>query len=126
MRKSQPFNCDVCGAERKETNHWFVAVPSVDSATEPFKIYTWKAARFNRLLEMRTSKKAGAKHVCGQRCLLLLVDQLTSSTLPAQTLKADAAPENPADGSTLILRPPLGRDGRPPEEQEKADDQHTQ
>lgn len=27
--KRESFTCDVCGAEKKETNHWMVMVPSL-------------------------------------------------------------------------------------------------
>ncbi|HEY2861067.1 MAG TPA: hypothetical protein VGJ21_21840 [Terracidiphilus sp.] len=58
----QAISCDVCGAEKKQTNHWYVAC---ELAGE-LRVGGWNS-------RMRT--RAGAKHLCGQKCLHKLVDE---------------------------------------------------
>ncbi len=58
----QAISCDICGSEKKQTNHWFVAY---DQAGE-LRVSGWNSR--NRL-------RPGAKHLCGQTCLHKLVDE---------------------------------------------------
>jgi hypothetical protein len=66
------YRCE-CGAERKETNHWFAAVPNhMGSVT----FYLWERARALELLDM-----PGTVHLCGQRCADRLNDLFMSGKL---------------------------------------------
>jgi len=64
----QAISCDICGAEKKQTNHWFVAS---EQAGE-LRVSGWNA---------RNKLRAGTKHLCGQTCLHKLVDEFLAGTL---------------------------------------------
>ena len=76
----QAISCDVCGAEKKQTNHWYVAC---DQGGE-LRVSGWST---------RNRMRAGSKHLCGQTCLHKLVDEFISRTLEgrAPSLSVDAA-----------------------------------
>jgi len=57
----QAISCDICGAEKRQTNHWFIAS---EQAGE-LRVSGWNA---------RVRMRAGAKHLCGQTCLHKLAD----------------------------------------------------
>ena len=75
----QAISCDICGTEKKQTNHWFVAQ---DRGAE-LRISGWNS---------RGRSSAGAKHLCGQTCLHKLVDEFMARTIAArpQTVAAEA------------------------------------
>ena len=64
----QAISCDICGAEKKQTNHWFVAY---ESAGE-LRVSGWSTR--NRL-------RPGTKHLCGQACLHKLVDDFMARVI---------------------------------------------
>jgi hypothetical protein len=64
----QAISCDICGAEKKQTNHWFVAY---EQAGE-LRVSGWISR--NRL-------KADAKHLCGQACLHKLADDFMARVI---------------------------------------------
>ena len=64
----QAISCDICGTEKKQTNHWFVAY---DQGGE-LRVSGWSSR--NRL-------RPGSKHLCGQTCLHKLVDEFMAQTL---------------------------------------------
>ena len=88
----QAISCDICGSEKKQTNHWFVAY---DQAGE-LRVSGWNSR--NRL-------RPGSKHLCGQTCLHKLMDDFLAKDLagrgqPAAMAKCEAeAPRPDADGS---------------------------
>lgn len=69
MSTKVAFTCDVCGAERKETNHWFV----VEVTNRGFHLHDWAWA----VRECEIDKQ-GVKHVCGQACAHKLLDEFMS------------------------------------------------
>ena len=76
----QAISCDICGTEKKQTNHWFVAY---DQAGE-LRVSGWNSR--NRL-------RPGSKHLCGQTCLHKLVDDFMARALAVrpQTSAAEEA-----------------------------------
>ena len=81
----QAISCDICGTEKKQTNHWFVAY---DQGAE-LRVSGWNSR--NRL-------RPGSKHLCGQTCLHKLVDDFLARTLSSRMSKAaqnDAEDEMP-------------------------------
>ena len=64
----QAISCDICGTEKKQTNHWFVAY---DQGGE-LRVSGWSSR--NRL-------RPGSKHLCGQTCLHKLVDEFMARAL---------------------------------------------
>jgi len=66
MAQRSIFNCDICGAEQAETNHWFIAVFLINP----------------RRMELRTLKGnensiLGAEifHLCGDQCVMKTVNR---------------------------------------------------
>jgi hypothetical protein len=57
--------CDVCKAERKQTNHWWLV--HIDDGG--FHIAPW---------DDKKAKRKGMKHVCGQGCLQGMQDKWSS------------------------------------------------
>lgn len=66
------YICDVCGAVRGETNHWFVG--AVTGGVQP--------ALF--IEGFRVCDNTNVKHLCGQKCAHALLDRwLTTGSLEA-------------------------------------------
>jgi hypothetical protein len=51
----QAINCDMCGAEKQESNYWFVAYEQGGE----LKVRGWESPQNSR---------KNAKHLCGQKC----------------------------------------------------------
>jgi hypothetical protein len=68
----QAISCDICGTEKKQTNHWFVAY---DQGGE-LRVSGWSSR--NRL-------RPGSKHLCGQTCLHKLLDDFMAKAVKART-----------------------------------------
>ena len=64
----QAISCDICGSEKKQTNHWFVAY---DQGGE-LRVSGWNS---------RNKLRPGSKHLCGQTCLHKLVDNFMAQAL---------------------------------------------
>jgi hypothetical protein len=73
----QAILCDICGTEKKQTNHWYVAS---DHAGE-LRVSRWNT---------RNQLSSGLKHLCGQTCVHKLVDEFMAETLDARALPAAA------------------------------------
>jgi len=73
----QAISCDICGTEKKQTNHWFVAY---DQGGE-LRVSGWNSR--NRL-------RPGSKHLCGQTCLHKLVDDFMARALTVRVPRAAA------------------------------------
>lgn len=71
----QAISCDICGTEKKQTNHWFVAYDQ----GEELRVSGWSSR--NRL-------RPGSKHLCGQTCLHKLVDDFLAKTLTSRMTRA--------------------------------------
>jgi hypothetical protein len=76
----QAISCDICGAEKKETNHWFVATRQGGEL---------RVAGWNSNGRMR----AGAKHLCGQTCLHKLMDEFIAGIVANRAPLAPDMPE---------------------------------
>ena len=90
--------CDVCGCQKAETNHWLVAM------TRPE--WTWIS-----ITPAETTVEPGPQYtcedICGQACALKRMAAWLDSWMAPQPELGDRA-------STLILNPPLTRDGHAP------------
>lgn len=82
----QAISCDICGTEKKQTNHWFVAH---DQGGE-LRVSGWSS---------RDRLRPGTKHLCGQTCLHKLVDEFMARTL-AGRVQQPAAEEAKAGEQT--------------------------
>lgn len=89
----QAVSCDICGAEKKQTNHWFVAY---EQAGE-LRVSGWSTR--NRL-------RAGSKHLCGQACLHKLADDFMARVISGRTQRSTAEeaeqPLEPATDTSLL------------------------
>jgi hypothetical protein len=84
----QAISCDICGAEKKQTNHWFVAY----SQAGELRVSGWGT---------QGKIRAGSKHLCGQTCLHKLVDEFIAggATNRTHAPALDAEPMAGADTS---------------------------
>jgi hypothetical protein len=92
----QAISCDICGAEKKQTNHWFVAYIQAGE----LRVSGWSAQR--RL-------RAGSKHLCGQTCLHKLVDEFIAGNVTSRVQSAvpdviEANQPVPATDASLTSR----------------------
>ena len=101
----QAISCDVCGAEKKQTNHWFVAC---EQAGE-LRVSGWNSR--NRL-------RAGSKHLCGQTCLHKLVDEFMARTIaarvPAPAVELPETESVRVIADTSLTSPAAYKDLEPP------------
>ena len=72
----QAISCDICGAEKKQTNLWFVAYHQAGE----LRVSGWNSR--NRL-------RAESKHLCGQTCLHRLVDEFFARTVANRSQTPD-------------------------------------
>lgn len=64
----QAISCDICGAEKRQTNHWFMAYTHGGE----LRVTAWNA---------NSRSRGGLKHLCGQTCLHKLVDEFIAGTM---------------------------------------------
>ena len=92
----QAISCDICGTEKKQTNHWFVAY---DQGGE-LRVSGWNSR--NRL-------RSGSKHLCGQTCLHKLVDDFMAKCFAA-CARQSAANDGAIDAQDEIMDQAMGTD----------------
>ena len=63
------YKCDGCGAERKETNHWYTAYKT--SKTFGTVLSTWEEAKAGAILDF-----PGVRHLCGRNCVVKYISEL--------------------------------------------------
>jgi hypothetical protein len=71
MPRAITYNCDICGAQRKEANHWFAVYPAGEGIT----FLDWKRAMLSGRLDI-----IGVSFICGQACAHKLLDQFLNPT----------------------------------------------
>jgi hypothetical protein len=75
----QAISCDICAAEKRQTNHWFVAYEQGGE----LRVSGWTS---------RHRLKGDAKHLCGQTCLHKLIDEYIAKSIAARAQRnAEAA-----------------------------------
>ena len=67
----QAISCDICAAEKRQTNHWFVAYEQGGE----LRVSGWTS---------RHRLKPDAKHLCGQTCLHKLIDEYIAKSIAAR------------------------------------------
>jgi hypothetical protein len=67
----QAISCDICGTEKRQTNHWFVAY---EQAGE-LRVSGWTS---------RHRLRADSKHLCGQTCLHKLMDEFMAKSIASR------------------------------------------
>jgi hypothetical protein len=89
----QAISCDICGAEKRQTNHWFV---TYEQGGE-LRVSGWSS---------RHRLKPGSKHLCGQTCLHKLVDEYMAKSIAVRSQRVAESEE------TEIELPETARDVR--------------
>ena len=77
----QAITCDICGSEKRQTNHWFVAY----ELGGELRMSGWSS---------RHRLRPGSKHLCGQTCLHKLVDEFMAKSIAVRAQPNDE--EEPA------------------------------
>lgn len=85
----QAISCDICGAEKKQTNHWFVAYTHAGE----LRVSGWG---------VQGKIRAGSKHLCGQTCLHKLVDEFIAGGAASKAHAATAEAEPMAAEDTSL------------------------
>ena len=75
MAVKESFTCDICGTDRKETNHWFAVR---FDAVGTLIMQTWGRAKDRQHLD-----GADTHHLCGSDCVHKFIDKWLSN--PAVT-----------------------------------------
>ena len=65
----ESINCDVCGAERQESNHWILAFRD-----------GWRTVEFHPWSDKDAREQIGVKHLCGRECAQKYLDQVLGET----------------------------------------------
>jgi hypothetical protein len=73
MARKEQVTCDVCGAQKQETNHWFVAV--MEKTPIPDDIFLLSLHRTNNVVCEPHEVKVD---LCGEACVLKKVSELIS------------------------------------------------
>ena len=77
----QAISCDICGSEKRQTNHWFVAY----ELGGELRMSGWSS---------RHRLRPGSKHLCGQTCLHKLVDEFMAKSIAVRAQPSEE--EEPA------------------------------
>jgi hypothetical protein len=91
----QAISCDVCAAEKRQTNHWFIAYEQ----NGELRVSGWTSQR--RL-------RPDSKHLCGQTCVHKLVDEFMAKSIAVgaqrrgEAVEAEAKPAAPAETRQAI------------------------
>lgn len=73
MSKVNTYACDICGVQRKETNHWLTfSVFTDDQQKQGFQVQQWDDKR---------ADFSWVTHLCGAQCLGKKVAQFVSEEM---------------------------------------------
>ncbi len=88
----QAISCDICGTDKQQTNHWFVAYEQ----SGELRISGWNT---------QSRLRSGAKHLCGQICLHKLVDEFMAKTIAVRMPTGAEKPESETKPPIAAARP---------------------
>jgi hypothetical protein len=71
----QVITCDICGSQKRQANHWFIAC----AESGELRIRGWDSAHLRPI---------GTKHVCGETCAHKLVSQFLMTLVNVETQRA--------------------------------------
>jgi hypothetical protein len=87
----QAISCDICGNEKKQTNHWFVAYEQGGE----LRVSGWNS---------RNRSRPGTRHLCGQICLHKLVDDFMARAIGQKAQSAAPDPSTVRTDASLTSR----------------------
>jgi len=94
----QAISCDICAAEKRQTNHWFVAYEQGGE----LRVSGWTS---------RHRLRPDSKHLCGQTCLHKLVDEFMAKSIAKRAQHNEEAAEAEAEplavAETIPAVPPV-------------------
>jgi hypothetical protein len=76
----QAISCDICAAEKRQTNHWFIAYEQGGE----LRVSGWTS---------RHRLRPDSKHLCGQTCLHKLVDEFMAKSIAVRAQRRGEAVE---------------------------------
>ena len=94
--------CDVCGAQRRETNHWFIAY----ELSGELRASGWTSQSLHH---------PGIKHLCGESCLHKLLSEFLASSAQTQTVHTEAFVAQSAAASVdmaFVAEPSVSRNSQ--------------
>ena len=76
MRQPESFTCDICGAQKRETNHWWLLTTATllvnsDGMPAPKEVRELRISQWCDELAINDQ----AKHACGQGCAQKLLER---------------------------------------------------
>jgi hypothetical protein len=80
----QAISCDICAAEKRQTNHWFIAYEQ----SGELRVSGWTS---------RHKLRPDSKNLCGQTCLHKLVDEFMAKSIAVRTQRRGEAVEAEAE-----------------------------
>lgn len=94
MSYSEQFTCDVCGVQKKETNHWFLfsLAPTTFPSPEIFKGKLDGYIVF-KPFDLERAKNSEYKHICGANCAQLILSQSLASLHSVESPKEEIETE---------------------------------
>jgi hypothetical protein len=84
----QAISCDICAAEKRQTNHWFVAYEQGGE----LRVSGWTS---------RHRLRPDSKHLCGQTCLHKLVDEFMAKSIAVRAQRRGEGVEAEAEPAVL-------------------------
>jgi hypothetical protein len=84
----QAISCDICAAEKRQTNHWFVAYEQGGE----LRVSGWTS---------RHRLRPDSKHLCGQTCLHKLVDEFMAKSIAVRAQRRGEAVEAEVEPAVL-------------------------
>ena len=73
----QAISCDICAAEKRQTNHWFIAYEQGGE----LRVSGWTS---------RHRLRQDSKHLCGQTCLHKLIDEFIAKSIAKRAQRGNA------------------------------------
>ncbi len=74
MSERVQYTCDVCGAEKREANHWWLCVVNEDG----FQLAPWGSTWY----DSKQRPKVTPQHICGQDCATRKLSEFMSPPPP--------------------------------------------
>jgi len=96
----QAISCDVCGAQKRQANHWFIAYKHAGE----LRVSSWNSLHL---------MCPGTKHLCGETCVHKLIGEFLANSARMLTQQAaDRYGAQPSTGAAMDIDGEAGSSGR--------------
>jgi len=77
MARTETYICDVCGVQKKGTNHWWFAMVGLETEdfNPNFDLRTWIAEKIPEWNDEAAYGEVEVKHLCGEKCVIQVVSE---------------------------------------------------